>query len=272
MVTERAGIEQEPDSAVKEAFQETEAAQAIESEAPSTAGESTGEAPPAEPDYKSLYESEQAQKSKLEHKLSSFEGTRRKEWERDELLHELAAGQKTLEKGFGILSNVVTEDDREEVPAQLQATLREGQNTQASSRFQRLHDRLLEDTVSDIAEVTDSEGKPLLDLHRSPEFEEIRAEWNDAAKAGDMVKLTALKSQATSMVFKVGRGYDRKQTAAAKEAAKTARKRALDETGALDLDTGPGSPGGSNMTLGEAAAAFNAGQIDAAQYKKYRGY
>ncbi len=263
---------QEPDSAVKETFPETEDTQAIESEATAETEEPTEGAPPAEPDYKSLYEAGRAEKAALEHKLSSFNGTRRKERERDDLLQELAAGQKTVVKGLGILSNVVTEDDRDRVPAQLQETLQEGQSAQASSRFQRLHDRLLEDTVSDVAEVTDSEGKPLLDLHRSPEFEEVRVEWNDAAKAGDMVKLTELKSKATSIVFKAGRTHDRKQTAVAKEAAKAARKKLLDETGALDLDTGPGSSGGSNRTPAEAAAAFNRGEIDAAQYQKSRGY
>jgi hypothetical protein len=242
---------------------------------PPPAEKNGAEAAPGTPNVEALtaqLEEQKAENARLEQALRSRDGNRMKDREREELLHELAAGQKTMEKGFGILASVVTEDDRDKLPAQLGKTLQEGQTAQSASRAQRVHDALLEDMRADIADVKGADGKPVVDIDNSPEFDDWRTQWNAAAhdpRGIDMARLHELRNEATRKAYKAGRAYDQRRAA---EDAKGIRKKVLDETGALDLDTGPGSSGGGSMTPGEAAVAYNKGEIDAVKYKKIRGY
>ena len=117
-------------------------------------------------------------------------------------------------------------------------------------------------------------GKAILNLQDSPELEAVRIQWMNYYNAEKMEVPERLAGFATA-VAQAHTAVRRFERAAAREDAKKAKttaaqrtKKALEEAGVHDLDTGAGSAG-QHVTVENIDTLFNEGHYSPAKYRHF---
>ena len=197
---------------------------------------------------------EKAGREKAERDLSSLRGTVRSQRELDESVLERLAG---LDKQFEVLAKgLVRSEDAEKVPEEL-AQLRAQSNANSQARsLQSEYTRLSEEFKAAIA---GEDGKPLFDVDAAPELEEARRLWLAGKTGMDGATPLSTDRRVTSLMRAIAEAQkasvrkERTLAVTAREAEKAeraaARKKQVEESGELDLDTGgAGGTAGSDVS------------------------
>jgi|TARA_Y100000310_G_scaffold269219_1_gene282272 hypothetical protein len=221
-----------------------------------------------EPDYKSLYEAEQAKSAKLEQRESSIRGNTRKQAERDRDVAVLGDQVSGMKDAVAALAKGIASNDLSAVPDELaEVDLRTTEAVQ-SRQVSSMRDSLLEQIH---ASARGSDGESLFDVNEEPALEAARQLWVEGSQgAGDPMKMTLAAMQ-------VGQFAREAERSKIKEASDRryaeGRKKGLDEAGVDDMAAPEGS--GSNGTAAGVAARdkYAAGDnLTPAEEKALQGY
>ena len=206
--------------------------------------------PTAEPDYRAKSEELEAQVVKLENDLRSREGQRRKESDRDAELagyrDELGAIRRMIAQMAGGMSS----GNPDEVTAQISQMNQELDRSQAdrnwNSRYNGEQERLLATVCED--------DKETLRISEA-DAQVIQDKWKRAwelAQQGNFDEVYQTHIEAHAMVLKEERRKSEEEKQRLRDEAKTAGKKALENAGIADLDTGAAIAGGNEPLSGAA--------------------
>ena len=206
--------------------------------------------PTAEPDYRAKSEELEAQIVKLENDLRSREGQRRKESDRDAELagyrDELGAIRRMIAQMAGGMSS----GNPDEVTAQISQMNQELDRSQAdrnwNSRYNGEQERLLATVCED--------DKETLRISEA-DAQVIQDKWKRAwelAQQGNFDEVYQTHIEAHAMVLKEERRKSEEEKQRLRDEAKTAGKKALENAGIADLDTGAAIAGGNEPLSGAA--------------------
>ena len=206
--------------------------------------------PGAEPDYRAKSEELEAQVVKLENDLRSREGQRRKESDRDAELagyrDELGAIRRMIAQMAGGMSS----GNPDEVTAQISQMNQELDRSQAdrnwNSRYNGEQERLLATVCED--------DKETLRISEA-DAQVIQDKWKRAwelAQQGNFDEVYQTHIEAHAMVLKEERRKSEEEKQRLRDEAKTAGKKALENAGIADLDTGAAIAGGNEPLSGAA--------------------
>ena len=206
--------------------------------------------PTAEPDYRAKSEELEAQIVKLENDLRSREGQRRKESDRDAELagyrDELGAIRRMIAQMAGGMSS----GNPDEVTAQISQMNQELDRSQAdrnwNSRYNGEQERLLATVCED--------DKETLRISEA-DAQVIQDRWKRAwelAQQGNFDEVYQTHIEAHAMVLKEERRKSEEEKQRLRDEAKTAGKKALENAGIADLDTGAAIAGGNEPLSGAA--------------------
>lgn len=175
---------------------------------------------------------------KLENDKRSLEVNRLKQNERDELILEIRDRLDANEKSTDALLRSLGTGDTERLPDEIQQIRSEAEQSRVRSSYETQFNSL----VGELADaVKDDDGNVVLDIYTAPELEATRQEWSRASGAGDLIGLTRALNMAYRAVASKERVLAKQAKEDVKKAAKEARRKALEDVGAHDLDVGPGS-------------------------------
>ena len=206
--------------------------------------------PTAEPDYRAKSEELEAQVVKLENDLRSREGQRRKESDRDAELagyrDELGAIRRMIAQMAGGMSS----GNPDEVTAQISQMNQELDRSQAdrnwNSRYNGEQERLLATVCED--------DKETLRISEA-DAQVIQDKWKRAwelAQQGNFDEVYQTHIEAHAMVLKEERRKSEEEKQRLRDEAKAAGKKALENAGIADLDTGAAIAGGNEPLSGAA--------------------
>ncbi|KKN44226.1 hypothetical protein LCGC14_0695370 [marine sediment metagenome] len=210
-----------------------------------------------EVDYKAELEATQARLTKAENDLKSIQTGRQRTAERDDEIREIRLSVDAIKESNTALIKSMASGETDGLSAKLEQIDQDSQVKQAGSRLQR-HGQVLLDNL--IAAGNDSEGNQVVDVRNDARFAPIRSEWNriseDAAlePSEKLTQLSTVVAQANLTM----RGIDAEVSKKAVDEARNAGKRALEETGALDTDTG-GRTGPSDGSAQGLLKKYNTG-------------
>lgn len=233
-------------------------AQPLPESAPTGAESGETAAPPmngekdSPPDYQALYKELQAQGQEkdtklanLEHTLRSRGGATLKQRERDNVILGLGDRLGAMEKSLGALATTLVKGDTESLPEQLQQIEQEREQSATASSFQRYHDASFQALQSVLK---DQAGNALLDIRTAPELEEVRAAWNDYFEKRDVGGFGLVIADAVQIAkAKERSGQKASLETERKKTLDEAKRQALKETNADDLDLGTSAPGGDHL-------------------------
>ena len=188
-------------------------------------------------DYKSLYEAEKAKADKSENDRRAARGSLRSQQERDDVVNGLDDKVSALTNSMNIfIKNVAKSGEIEGLQQEIAEADTQAAQTRANrdftTQYSNAHEMLLE-------AINDEDGNPVLDT-KSAEMSDFVAEWNEAHKKGDIATLFKLTTEATME----RRRFDRQQATSVDKEEKTAKRKARQKAGSLDL--GPASGGSSS--------------------------
>jgi len=206
--------------------------------------------PTAEPDYRAKSEELEAQIVKLENDLRSREGQRRKESDRDAELagyrDELGAIRRMIAQMAGGMSS----GNPDEVTAQISQMNQELDRSQAdrnwNSRFNGEQERLLATVCED-----DKETLRISEADAQVIQDKWKIAW-EKAQQGNFDEVYQTHIEAHAMVLKEERRKSEEEKQRLRDEAKTAGKKALENAGIADLDTGAAIAGGNEPLSGAA--------------------
>ena len=220
-----------------------------ETQEPTQLEETQPQEPQEEPDYKVKTEELEAQVSKLQNDLKSREGQRRRESDRDEELSgikdEVSAMRKVLTATMESFQSGNTEDFQAQISQINQEATRNQSNRNWNTKYEREQTRLL-------STVQDDEGNLLIN---EEDATKIQTQWQAAwekAKQGNFDDVVDTQIEAQRMVNQEERRKADTDRKALREEAKSAAKKALEQHGINDLDTGSAIAGGSEELHGAA--------------------
>ena len=206
--------------------------------------------PTAEPDYRAKSEELEAQIVKLENDLRSREGQRRKESDRDAELSGLRDELGAVRRMFAELAAGMSSGNLEAVAAQTLQTNQELDRSQAdrnwNSRYNGEQERLLATVCED--------DKETLRISEA-DAQVIQDRWKRAwelAQQGNFDEVYQTHIEAHAMVLKEERRKSEEEKQRLRDEAKTAGKKALENAGIADLDTGAAIAGGNEPLSGAA--------------------
>ncbi len=224
---------------------------------PSAAAEADTSKDAPEVDYKARFEASEQENAKLKGDLKSVQVGRQRTAERDEALNEVRLGMEAMRLSQSALIKSLSSGESESLPAQLEQIDQDSQARQAGSRLQR-HGEVLLDNL--IAVGNGADGNQVVDVRNDPRFAAVRTEWNRITEDAGLEpseKLTQL-STVVAQANLTMRGIDAEVNKKAVDEARNAGKRALEETGALDTDTG-GRTGPADGPVQTLIGKFNTG-------------
>ena len=206
--------------------------------------------PTAEPDYRAKSEELEAQIVKLENDLRSREGQRRKESDRDAELagyrDELGAIRRMIAQMAGGMSS----GNPDEVTAQISQMNQELDRSQAdrnwNSRYNGEQERLLATVCED-----DKETLRISEADAQVIQDKWKIAW-EKAQQGNFDEVYQTHIEAHAMVLKEERRKSEEEKQRLRDEAKTAGKKALENAGIADLDTGAAIAGGNEPLSGAA--------------------
>ena len=206
--------------------------------------------PTAEPDYRAKSEELEAQIVKLENDLRSREGQRRKESDRDAELSGLRDELGAVRRMFAELAAGMSSGNLEAVAAQTSQMNQELDRSQAdrnwNTRYNGEQERLLATVCED--------DKETLRISEA-DAQVIQDKWKRAwelAQQGNFDEVYQTHIEAHAMVLKEERRKSEEEKQRLRDEAKTAGKKALENAGIADLDTGAAIAGGNEPLSGAA--------------------
>ena len=223
----------------------TEVLDSTETEEADT-GETTEQAEETEVDWKARAELAEQTLGKERNDKRSQDVNKLKQQERDDLTLEIRDRLAANEKSTDALLRALGTGDTENLPDEIEKIRAESRETLTRSSYQTRHDALayeLADSVKDEA------GNSILDLQTAPELEPMRTEWVRARDAQDIVGLTRALSMAHKAVLTKERALSKVAVEDEKKRTKDARRKALEEVEAHDLDVGTGTGGGEDTSV-----------------------
>lgn len=207
----------------------------------------------SEPDFKALYEQEQALTQKLENDAKSRDGRLRGQ---NELLGEIQGLKASVEVGAKVneamwkASRAGDEESFESEPNRIRAEAAQGQS---QARVEAQYDSLRESLY---AMFSGEDGG--LDMKTSPELEDIRQGWDtsiaEANASGDLFPFYGLLTQAHTIKSDHQTKVWQQRLDTEKAAKREVRKNTIDELEANDLDLGEGAGGGGEKPWSEMDA------------------
>ena len=206
--------------------------------------------PGAEPDYRAKSEELEAQIVKLENDLRSREGQRRKESDRDAELSGLRDELGAVRRMFAELAAGMSSGNLEAVAAQTSQMNQELDRSQAdrnwNTRYNGEQERLLATVCED--------DKETLRISEA-DAQVIQDKWKRAwelAQQGNFDEVYQTHIEAHAMVLKEERRKSEEEKQLLRNEAKSAGKKALENAGIADLDTGAAIAGGNESLTGTA--------------------
>lgn len=213
-------------------------------------GEAPQEEPQKEPDYKARAEELEALVDKLQNDQKSRDGQRRRESDRDAELagfkDEMSAIRKVLTATMEHYNTGGSGEDFQEQISQInQETARSQADRNWNARYEREQARLL-------STVQDEEGNLLIS---EEDATKIQAQWQTAwqqAQQGNYDGVYDSQIEAQRMVNQQERSNAEVEKKALRDEAKSAARKALEQHGINDLDTGSAIAGGREELHGAA--------------------
>ena len=206
--------------------------------------------PTAEPDYRAKSEELEAQIVKLENDLRSREGQRRKESDRDAELSGLRDELGAVRRMFAELAAGMSSGNLEAVAAQTLQTNQELDRNQADRNWNIRYNGEQERLLATVCE----DDKETLRISEA-DAQVIQDRWKRAwelAQQGNFDEVYQTHIEAHAMVLKEERRKSEEEKQRLRDEAKTAGKKALENAGIADLDTGAAIAGGNEPLTGAA--------------------
>ena len=206
--------------------------------------------PTAEPDYRAKSEELEAQIVKLENDLRSREGQRRKESDRDAELSGLRDELGAVRRMFAELAAGMSSGNLEAVAAQTLQTNQELDRNQADRNWNIRYNGEQERLLATVCE----DDKETLRISEA-DAQVIQDRWKRAwelAQQGNFDEVYQTHIEAHAMVLKEERRKSGEEKQRLRNEAKTAGKKALENAGIADLDTGAAIAGGNEPLSGAA--------------------
>lgn len=229
----------------------------LDSELPVESEAAVAEAEPTI-DYKAKFEASEAariqveaDRGKIANDLASLKGLRMTEVQREQLLGEIAERLEVMDRQQTALIKALGENTTEELPAEVAKIQAEGQQAREGRGFAAQYNSIWQDLE---AAVKDPQGDIVLDLYNAPELKEVRRIWNSTKDANNNMTMSALEvlavsakavAEANRVTKSELRKRDQAESKKVKEEAQATVRREREESGALDLDTGPAAGGGN---------------------------
>ena len=206
--------------------------------------------PGAEPDYRAKSEELEAQIVKLENDLRSREGQRRKESDRDAELSGLRDELGAVRRMFAELAAGMSSGNLEAVAAQTSQMNQELDRSQAdrnwNTRYNGEQERLLATVCED-----DKETLRISEADAQVIQDKWKIAW-EKAQQGNFDEVYQTHIEAHAMVLKEERRKSEEEKQLLRNEAKSAGKKALENAGIADLDTGAAIAGGNEPLSGAA--------------------
>jgi len=206
--------------------------------------------PGAEPDYRAKSEELEAQIVKLENDLRSREGQRRKESDRDAELSGLRDELGAVRRMFAELAAGMSSGNLEAVAAQTSQMNQELDRSQAdrnwNTRYNGEQERLLATVCED-----DKETLRISEADAQVIQDKWKIAW-EKAQQGNFDEVYQTHIEAHAMVLKEERRKSEEEKQLLRNEAKSAGKKALENAGIADLDTGAAIAGGNESLTGTA--------------------
>ena len=206
--------------------------------------------PTAEPDYRAKSEELEAQIVKLENDLRSREGQRRKESDRDAELSGLRDELGAVRRMFAELAAGMSSGNLEAVAAQTLQTNQELDRNQADRNWNIRYNGEQERLLATVCE----DDKETLRISEA-DAQVIQDRWKRAwelAQQGNFDEVYQTHIEAHAMVLKEERRKSEEEKQLLRNEAKSAGKKALENAGIADLDTGAAIAGGNESLTGTA--------------------
>ena len=206
--------------------------------------------PTAEPDYRAKSEELEAQIVKLENDLRSREGQRRKESDRDAELSGLRDELGAVRRMFAELAAGMSSGNLEAVAAQTLQTNQELDRNQADRNWNIRYNGEQERLLATVCE----DDKETLRISEA-DAQVIQDRWKRAwelAQQGNFDEVYQTHIEAHAMVLKEERRKSEEEKQLLRNEAKSAGKKALENAGIADLDTGAAIAGGNEPLSGAA--------------------
>lgn len=210
-----------------------------------------------EVDYKAKFEAADTALTKATNDLKSVQTGRSRAAERDAKMDEILDGQRAVVESNAVLIKALNSGETDGVSAELDTITQESRGRQSLSRI-RVQAEGLREALVGIGK--DAEGKVVVDIEHDSRFADVVGTWNKISGDADLEpseKLAQLTTVVTQANVKMS-GIWREESKKAVDEARNAGKRALEETGALDTDTG-GRTGPSDGSVGDLIQRFNTG-------------
>lgn len=210
------------------------------------APEGTSEAPPADPDYKALFEAgktdlevARAETTKLNQDLASANGRRRSEGTLEDTLLGIGTWQTNLDEKMDLIAEAIAPGDSD-LKDGLAKVTQEGQN----SRAQTSRNLQARGAAERVKVAVAAAG---LDLDTAPELASFRSDWKALGdvKSWDINVVRDLADETVDLLHSLTLKSEQAKTTAAEGAAAGKIKTALDKAGINDTDTGPPGGGGA---------------------------
>jgi predicted GNAT family acetyltransferase len=240
---------------------ETATAQADPPAEPQTDGEADAKGGEEEVDYKTKFEAADQELAKLRLDRKSEQVGRQRTAERDAKMDEILDGQKAVMDSNAALIKALNSGETDALPAELETITQDSRSRTSMSRIRVQAQGLLE-ALTDIGK--DEDGNTVVDIQQDERFATVRDNWNrisgDAAlePSEKLAQLSRVVTQANVAMRGIDRQLAKKAIEDAKNAGETERKKALEETGLLDTDTG-GRTGPSEGSVQALIGKFNTG-------------
>ena len=209
-------------------------------------GETTEQSEETEVDWKARAELAEQTLDKERNDKRSQDVNKLKQQERDDILLGLNDRFDSYEKAQDALLRVIGSGETETLPGEIEQIRAESRQTQAHNSYQSRHDALAHELADS---VKDEAGNSILDLQNAPELEPMRTEWVRAREAQDIVGLTRALSMAHKAVLTKERALSKTAVEEEKKRTKEARRKALEDVEAHDLDVGAGTTGGEDTSV-----------------------
>ena len=213
----------------------------------------------------------QAEIAKLRNDLKALRGLRGKESDRDSLMQDIREEIAEVKRTNAALVKALGSGNTDSLAADVSRIEGETYQQRAARNFQSQYATLWTELQ---AALTDEDGKAILNLQDSPELEAVRSQWLSFYNAEKMGVPERLAGFATA-VAQAHTAVRRFERAAAREDAKKVRttaaqrtKKALEEAGVHDLDTGAGTAG-QHVTADNIDALFTEGRYSPAKYRHF---
>ena len=203
-----------------------------------------------EPDWKSRFEQTERENADLKQQrdsLRSQEIGSLRQSERDEVLFE-------VRDNLAFLSDSIQKGEIEEFPQKMAERQAQRQRQSANSAFN--------DAQNSAYEAVTTIGESLrLNPQTAQEFETTRLYWSRALRDGDPYWMARVQAEAALVESRVLRHSSTSTVETARREGKAAGKReALEESGALEQNLGPGAGGGTGSD-DETWGAYGRGEI-----------